>query len=86
MQGTTNVEVQKTGSESNLSLLRRFSKRVQGAGILNRVRSIRYKTRSQSRLKRKMSTLKFLEKKTERNRLDKLGKLPAEKNTRGGRR
>ena len=45
---SVNVEVQKTGSESSLSLLRRFSKRVQGSGVLNRVRRLRYKTRNQS--------------------------------------
>ncbi|OHA21374.1 MAG: hypothetical protein A2849_00045 [Candidatus Taylorbacteria bacterium RIFCSPHIGHO2_01_FULL_51_15] len=74
-----NVEVQKTGNESSLSLLRRFSKRVQGSGVLNKVRSLRYKTRNQSTLKRKMSTLKFIERRAERERLAKLGKLPVEK-------
>lgn len=76
---TINVEVQKTGSESNLSLLRRFSKRVQGAGILRRVRGIRYQERQQSHLKRKQSALKLLEKKAEYERLAKLGKLPQKK-------
>lgn len=76
---TINVEVQKTGSESNLSLLRRFSKRVQGAGILRRVRGIRYKERHQSHLKRKQSALKLLERQAGRERLAKLGKLPTKK-------
>lgn len=79
MQGTVNVEVQKTGSESSLSVLRRFSKRVQGSGVLNRVRSLRYKTRAESPFKRKLATLKFLERKAERARLEKLGKLPTKK-------
>lgn len=76
---TVNVEVQKTGSESNLSLLRRFSKRVQGAGILNRIRSIRYKIRAQSHFKRKRSALKLMEKRAKRERLAKLGKLQTTK-------
>ena len=76
---SVNVEVQKTGSESSLSLLRRFSKRVQGSGVLNRVRRLRYKTRNQSPLKRKMATLKFIERTAEREKLAKLGKLPVEK-------
>ena len=75
----TNVEVQKTGTESNLSLLRRFTKRVQGAGVLPRVRSIRYNTRKESPFKKKMSALKLLEKRAERARLEKLGKAPAPK-------
>ncbi len=79
MKGTVNVEVQKTGGESSLSLLRRFSKRVQGSGVLHRVRSLRYRTRVPSSLKRKLSTLKFLERKAERARLEKLGKVTTKK-------
>lgn len=75
MQRRTNVEVEKTDNESTLALLRRFSKRVQGSGILNRVRGKRYQTRTQSRLKRKVSALKLLEKRAEQGRLAKLGKL-----------
>lgn len=85
MQSMTNVEVQKTGTESNLSLLRRFTKRVQGSGVLNRVRGIRYNERVLSTYKKKMSALKLLERRAERAKLDKLGKLPVEKK-RGGRR
>ncbi len=76
---TVNVEVQKTGTESNLSLLRRFSKRVQGAGILHRVRSIRYNKRNQSTLKKKRSTLKLIDRRIKHERLAKLGKLPPAK-------
>ncbi|MEK7088074.1 MAG: hypothetical protein AAB891_02220 [Patescibacteria group bacterium] len=80
-----NVEVHKTGNESSLSLLRRFSKRVQGSGVLNRVRGLRYKVRNQSPLKKKMATLKFLEKRKEYEKLAKLGKAPVEKKRRGRR-
>ncbi len=79
MQAMTNVEVQKTGTESNLSLLRRFTKRVQGSGVLSRVRGIRYNTRTQSAYKRKVSALERLSRRAERAKLDKLGKLPVEK-------
>ena len=71
-----NVEVRKTGTESNLSLLRRFSKSVQGAGIINRRRAIRYRQRPASTFKRKQSALKLLQRKKEWERLMKLGKLP----------
>ena len=73
------VEVEKTGNESTLALLRRFSKRVQGAGILPRVRGRRYKARKESRLKRKNSALKMMEKRIAFERLAKLGKLPEKK-------
>ena len=73
------VEVQKTQSESNLSALRRFSKRVQGSGILNRVRSNRYHARTQSLFKRKQSKLTHLKRAAEREKLARLGKLPTGK-------
>ena len=41
MIATVNVEVVKGPNENNLSVLRRFSKRVQGSGVLPRVRSKR---------------------------------------------
>jgi ribosomal protein S21 len=75
MQSNPNVEVVKSENESNLALLRRFSKRVQGSGILNKVRAIRYRTRRQSRLKRKLSALKFIGICAGRKKLEKLGKL-----------
>jgi len=79
MQSMTNVEVQKTGNESNLSLLRRFTKRVQGAGILNRIRGIRYNARTLSTFKKKTATLKRIGRLAEREKLAKLGKLPPPK-------
>ncbi|MBI2475987.1 MAG: hypothetical protein HYV67_01980 [Candidatus Taylorbacteria bacterium] len=69
-----NVEVAKTGTESGVSLLRRFTKRVQGAGILPRVRSLRYKDRNKSPGTRKKMTLKKLARRKEVDRLIKLGK------------
>ncbi len=82
---TTNVEVKKTGNENALGLIRRFQKRVQESGVLPRVRSLRYNERSLSKLKVKRGRLKKLTKKTEYERLKKLGKLSAVKK-RGRRR
>ncbi|MCR4311123.1 MAG: hypothetical protein NUV54_00940 [Candidatus Taylorbacteria bacterium] len=71
----TNVEVSKTGTENSTSVLRRFTKRVQGSGILPRVRSLRYKTRTLSTYKRKTATLKKLARRKEVDTLIKLGKM-----------
>lgn len=79
MPTSINVEVQKTGTESNLSLLRRFTKRVQSSGVLTRVRGIRYSARKESPFKKKMSALKLIEKHILRTRLEKLGKAPPPK-------
>jgi ribosomal protein S21 len=72
---TINVEVEKTGSETNASLLRRFSRRVQGAGIINKVKGGRYKDRSESKYKRKVRTLGGLVRRKNTERLIKLGKI-----------
>ncbi len=73
---TVNVEVEKQNNENNTSLIRRFTKRVQGSGILPRVKSTRFREREPSKFKEKQQTLKRLEKRKERERLVKLGKIP----------
>ena len=70
-----NIEVTKGGSENNLSVLRRFTKRVQGAGLLSRVRSKRYTEREKSENVKRAKTLAYLKKKENINELLKLGKL-----------
>ncbi|MEK7150105.1 MAG: hypothetical protein AAB736_00695 [Patescibacteria group bacterium] len=70
------MEVTKNNNENNVSLLRRFTKRVQGSGILPRIRSIRYAERKLSSYKTKMKTLKSIKRKIEVAELIKLGKLP----------
>ena len=70
-----NVEVEKTNNESNANLIRRFTKRVQGAGILPRMRGLRYAERKASPYVKKKRTLKVLKERKEREKLIKLGKL-----------
>lgn len=72
----TNVEIEKNSNESASSVLRRFTKRMQESGVLNRVRSLRYNERQLSKYKTKMKTLESLKKREEREKLAKLGKLP----------
>lgn len=81
----TNVEVVKQGNESPASLIRRFSKKMQGAGIVKKVRKIRYSGRGSSPLARKKLALKRITRFQERERLFKLGKEEKQKK-RGGRR
>ncbi len=78
-----NVEVTKNSNENPVSLIRRFTKRVQGSGILPRVRSLRYNQRVLSHYKTKMKTLESIEYKKNIQELIKLGKMP-EKPVRGG--
>ncbi len=76
-----NVEVTRNNNENNASIIRRFTKRVQGSGVLPRVRSIRYSSRKLSPYKIKQKTLKSIRRKAEIARLIKLGKM-SEKPTR----
>ncbi len=72
---TTNVEVQKNANENNVNLIKRFTRRVQGSGILPRVRSLRYNLRTPSKYVRKKKTLKSLAYKEGINEQIKLGKI-----------
>jgi len=76
-----NVEVEKNSNESSLNLLRRFTKKVQGSGVLNRVRGIRYHARNPSKYTKRKMTLKAIRRREEVAKLIKLGKM-AEKPTR----
>ena len=81
-----NVEVSKNQSESAVNLIRRFQKRVQESGVLNRARSARYNERPKSELARKKSTLRNLAKRKEIEHLKKLGKISEVRVKKGGRR
>lgn len=70
-----NVEITRNGTENSMSILRRFTKKVQSSGILPRVRSIRYNQRDLSHYKVKVKTLKALKRKAEIMELIKMGKM-----------
>ena len=70
-----NVEVEKNINENTANLIRRFTKRVRDAGILKRVRKIRYNERNKSKYIKKKETLKGLLKKAKYEELIKLGKI-----------
>lgn len=70
-----NVEITKSGNDNNLGLIRKFTKRVQGSGILSRLRSIRYSSRKPSDYVKKKKTLKKLATKAKIRELIKMGKM-----------
>lgn len=71
----TNVEVNKNPNENPASLLRRFSRRVQEAGIIPKVKGNRYAKRLPGKLAVKAGALKRLKRRTEIEKLRKLGKI-----------
>lgn len=52
-----NVEITRNSNENSASVLRRFQKKVRGAGFLQDVRDRRYFERSPSKLRSKNSKL-----------------------------
>lgn len=72
-----NVNIEKNQNESPASVLRRFTKKVQESGVLNRVRSIRSSARNLSFYKKKKASLEKIKRMNERERLLKLGKITA---------
>lgn len=70
-----NVEVTKNANENNLGVIRRFTKKVQGSGILPKVRSLRYNQRILSAYKTKQKTLSSITRRAEIAELIKMGKM-----------
>ena len=79
----TNAEVKRNNNENILSLVRRFTKRVQGSGAITRVRSLRWNQRKPSSFRIKKSALTVLETRKKYALLEKLGKIVEKKKKRG---
>jgi len=70
----TVIEVKKNANESNMNVLRRFTRKVQESGIIQKVKSKRYNKRAESKIKVKVATLKRLARRKNQEKLIKLGK------------
>ncbi|OGG53174.1 hypothetical protein A3H16_01265 [Candidatus Kaiserbacteria bacterium RIFCSPLOWO2_12_FULL_53_8] len=70
-----NAEVQKSGNESTLSTIRKFSRRVQGTGLVRTVRGGRYYVRSASKIVKKKRALKMIKRRADYKQLIKEGKV-----------
>lgn len=74
-----NIQVNKSGNENTMNLLRRFTKKVRESGILSHVRNIRYYQRQPSSSVNKKKALKRIAKIENYNELLKLGKITEQK-------
>jgi len=70
-----NAEVQKSGAESALSVIRKFSRRVQGTGLIQTVRKRRYYERDASKTVSKKRALKRIKRQENYRELVKEGKV-----------
>lgn len=68
-----NVQITRNSNENSASVLRRFQKKVRGAGFLQEVRDRRYYERKGSKLRAKNSRLVSLERSAAHAKLKKLG-------------
>ena len=80
-----NAEVTRNPNENALGVIRRFTRKVQGSGIIQRKRSLRFASRTQSPYKLKMKTLNSIKRRADMAELLKLGKAPV-KPERGARK
>lgn len=78
-----NAEVQKSGSESALSVIRKFSRRVQGTGLIQTVRGGRYYARNMSKTVSKKRALKRIKRQENYRDLIKEGKITEAPQRRG---
>ncbi len=84
MQNATRVEVRRGKNESAASLIRRFSRRSQGLGLVRAMRNRRYFIRQKSKNVDHSRALIRAERIVEYNEQVKLGKIdPAARKTRG---
>lgn len=72
---TTNIDLKRNNHENGVSLIRRFTRKMQESGIIPNVKNNRYSTRPISKLAQKNMRLKNLNKRREIERLKKLGKM-----------
>ncbi len=78
---TLNVQVEKNTNESSANVIRRFTKRMQSSGVIQRMRGERYHSREKSENVQQSARLKKLSKKVTYEKLLKLGKV--QERTRG---
>jgi len=71
-----NVQITRNQNENVLNTIRRFTKKVQGSGVLPRVRGSRYSKRVMSPYKVKKHALKVLARRAEVQKMIKMGKAP----------
>ncbi|MDO8408148.1 MAG: hypothetical protein Q7S95_02840 [bacterium] len=84
MIAATRVEVRRGKNESSSALIRRFSRRAQGLGLVRQMRDHRYYKRSISKNVERKRALVTSVKRERYNQLVKLGKIdPAARKTRG---
>jgi ribosomal protein S21 len=77
-----NVVVKSNKTENGTTLLRRFNKRVQGAGVLSKAKSLKFRDRKVSDFVKKKNRLRSIAKRQKVEKMLKLGQAPKKKKRR----
>jgi ribosomal protein S21 len=72
---SVNAEVTRTGNETALATIRKFSRRVQGTGLIKSARKRRYFARDASKIVKKKHALKVLKRRADYRQKVKEGKI-----------
>ena len=78
----TNVDIKRTKNDNNLGLLRKFSRKVKVSSVLPEKRRRRYFERKFSNFKKKANALVKIEKRSEYEKMEKMGTLKPKKGRR----
>ena len=70
-----NAKVKANKAENSTNLIRRFGKRVQGAGILSKAKSLRFKDREMSSYVKKKNKLRSIKKRAKIEKMLKMGQV-----------
>lgn len=71
----TNAHITKREKENTLGTLKRFTQKVRGAGVIQKLKSKKFDVRKNSDLKRKQIALRRIIKTEEQDLLRKMGKI-----------
>ena len=74
------AEIKRHENETTSSALRRFTKRVQQAGVLSRARKIQFRARKLSDFKKRKNALRRIARRKEIEKLQNLGKIKERRN------
>ncbi len=69
------MKVKANKAENSTNLIRRFGKRVQGAGILSKAKSLRFKDREMSSYVKKKNKLRSIKKRAKIEKMLKMGQV-----------
>jgi len=73
---SVNIKLERNKNEGSSNILRRFQRKMQESGIIQKKKSLKFDDRTKSPLLQKLSKLNKISRKAEIEKMIKLGKTP----------